>query len=42
MTYREKKELEALQKSVPLDPLNNVVHASYPETNPELEYKNNK
>ena len=42
MTYREKKELEALRKSVQRDPLNNVVYASYPEINPELEYKNNK
>ena len=42
MTYREKKELEALRKSVQLDPLNDVVHASYLEINPELEYKNNK
>ena len=42
MTYHEKKELEALRKLVQLDPLNDVVHASYPEINPELEYKNNK
>ena len=42
MTYREKKELEALRKSVNLDPLNDVIHASYPEINPELEFKNNK
>ena len=42
ITYRKKKELEALRKSVQLDPLNNVVHASYLEINPELEYKKNK
>ena len=42
MTYRKKKELEALRKSVELDPLNDVVRASYPEINPELEFKNNK
>ena len=42
MTYHEKKELEALKKSVDLDPLNDVIHASYPEINPELEFKNNK
>ena len=42
MTYCEKKELEALRKSVQRDPLNDVVYASYPEINPELEYKNNK
>ena len=39
MTYREKKELEALRKSVQRDPYNDVVYASYPEINPELEYK---
>ena len=42
MTYREKKELEALRKSVELDLLNDMVRASYPEINPELEFKNNK
>ena len=42
MTYREKKELEALRKAVSLDPQNNVVHASYPEINPELGFRNNK
>ena len=42
MTYCKKKELEALRKSVQLNPLNDVVHASYPEINPELEFKNNK
>ena len=39
MTYHEKKELEALRKLVQRNPLNDVVHASYPEINPELEYK---
>ena len=42
MTYREKKELEALRKSVFLDARNNVVRASYPEINPELGFRNNK
>ena len=42
MTYHKKKELEALRKSVDLDPLNDVIHASYPEINSELEFKNNK
>ena len=42
MTYRKKKELEALRKSVELDPLNDVVRASYLEINPKLEFKNNK
>ena len=42
MTYCEKKELETLRKSVQRDSINNMVYASYPEINPELEYKNNK
>ena len=42
MTYREKKELEALRKLVQRNPYNDMVYASYPEINPELEYKNNK
>ena len=37
MTYCKKKELEALIKLVQLNPLNDMVHASYPEINPELE-----
>ena len=41
ITYREKKELEALRKSVELDPLNDVVRVSYLEINPEFEFKNN-
>ena len=41
-TYREKNELEALRRSVQCDPLNKVVHASYTEINPDLEYENNK
>ena len=42
MTYHKKKELEALRMSVQVGSLNNVVHASYPDINSELEYKNNK
>ena len=42
MKYHEKKELEALRKSVFLDFRNNEVCASYPEKNPELGFRNNK
>ena len=42
MTFREKKELDALRSVVSLDVLNNVCQASYPEIDPNLEFKDNK
>ena len=42
MTFREKKELDALRSAVFLDITNNVYRASYPEIDPDLEFKDNK
>ena len=42
MTFREKKELDALRSAVFLDVHNNVCRASYPEIDPDLEFKDNK
>ena len=42
MTFKEKKELDALRSAVILDSDNNVCRASYPEIDPELPYKDNK
>ena len=42
MTYREKKELDALRSVVILDPEFNVCWASYPEIDPDIPYSDNK
>ena len=42
MTFKEKKELDALRQAVTLDPVNKVCRASYPEIDPELPYKDNQ
>ena len=42
MSYKEKKELDALRSAVFLDVTNNVCRASYPEIDPSLCYRNNK
>ena len=42
MTYKEKKELDALRAAVSLDPVNNVCRASYPEIDSSLPFVDNK
>ena len=42
MTFKEKKELDALRSAVVLDVNKNVCRATYPEIDPELSYKDNK
>ena len=42
MMFREKKELDALCSAVFLDVNNNLCRASYPEIDPDLEFKDNK
>ena len=42
MSFREKKELEALREAVILDNENSVCRATYPELDPSLVYKDNK
>ena len=42
MTFKEKKELDALRSAVILNASKNVCRAAYPEIDPELSYKDNK
>lgn len=42
MTYKEKKELDALRAAVTLDPINNVYRANYPEIDSNLPFVDNK
>ena len=42
MTFKEKKELDALRSAVILDASNNFCRATYQEIDLELPYKDNK
>ena len=42
MSFREKKELEALREAVTLDSESNICRATYPELDPTLVYKDNQ
>ena len=42
MSFKEKKELEALREAITLDSENKVCRATYPELDPDLAYKDNQ